>query len=349
MIGADVLVGHGALIHGCQLCDHSFVGMRAVVLNKCVVETGALVAAGALVTEGTRVPAGEIWGGNPARKIGLLHEKAARAMRSAVRKLHRSGEAARDREPLDLAAPRRPLPHPSPEKKLVIPVPPSQHTARPTDPCGGDARRDRGRGGRAKGVLGRSHRPSQSIANGLRRLGLAQGDRVALLFDNSPELLELILGTMISGGVVVPLSGLMTDDVVRRMITASGARFAFIQDPICAAFRFGRDKPPSRALLHVRVDHRAGPITRVGSRLNRRSRRVWSIRRTPRSASSTRPGRPACQRAWSTATSRGFSTRLCSARCSGSTEAPSRSWPRRCITTVLGRRCCQRCMQAERS
>lgn len=84
MIGADVLVGHGALIHGCQLCDHSFVGMRAIVLNKCVVETGALVAAGALVTEGTRVPRGEIWGGNPARKIGLLNEKAERSMRSAV-------------------------------------------------------------------------------------------------------------------------------------------------------------------------------------------------------------------------------------------------------------------------
>jgi len=84
VIGANVLVGHGALIHGCELRDYSFVGMRAVILNKSVVETGALVAAGALVTEGTRIPAGEIWGGNPARKIGLLSDKAARAMRAAV-------------------------------------------------------------------------------------------------------------------------------------------------------------------------------------------------------------------------------------------------------------------------
>jgi len=84
-IGADVLVGHGALIHGCELCDHSFVGMRAVILNKAIVETGALVAAGALVTEGARVPAGEVWGGNPARKIGPLHPKAEAAMRAAVK------------------------------------------------------------------------------------------------------------------------------------------------------------------------------------------------------------------------------------------------------------------------
>lgn len=37
------------------------------------------------------------------------------------------------------------------------------------------------------------------VANGLRALGLARGDRVALLFDNSLELLELIVGVAISG------------------------------------------------------------------------------------------------------------------------------------------------------
>jgi carbonic anhydrase/acetyltransferase-like protein (isoleucine patch superfamily) len=46
-VGAGVLVGHGALIHGCRLCDGSFVGMRAVVLNNAVVETGALRPAAA--------------------------------------------------------------------------------------------------------------------------------------------------------------------------------------------------------------------------------------------------------------------------------------------------------------
>ena len=84
VIGTDVLVGHGALLHGCELCDHSFVGMRASVLNNCVVETGALVAAGALVIEGTRVRSGEIWGGSPARKIGNLQDKTAQGMRAAV-------------------------------------------------------------------------------------------------------------------------------------------------------------------------------------------------------------------------------------------------------------------------
>jgi len=33
------------------------------------VESGAMVAAGALVTPNKRVPAGELWGGSPARKL----------------------------------------------------------------------------------------------------------------------------------------------------------------------------------------------------------------------------------------------------------------------------------------
>jgi carbonic anhydrase/acetyltransferase-like protein (isoleucine patch superfamily) len=44
--------------------------MRSVVLPGAVIEAGAIVAAGAVVAKNVRIPAGEIWGGVPARKIG---------------------------------------------------------------------------------------------------------------------------------------------------------------------------------------------------------------------------------------------------------------------------------------
>lgn len=47
------------------------VGVKAVILPDVRVGDGAIVAAGAVVTKGTRIPAGEIWGGVPARKIGV--------------------------------------------------------------------------------------------------------------------------------------------------------------------------------------------------------------------------------------------------------------------------------------
>jgi carbonic anhydrase/acetyltransferase-like protein (isoleucine patch superfamily) len=68
-IGDDVTIGHAAIIHACVLGSGSFVGMGACVLDGAVVESGAMVAAGALVTPGKRVPAGELWAGNPAKKL----------------------------------------------------------------------------------------------------------------------------------------------------------------------------------------------------------------------------------------------------------------------------------------
>lgn len=83
-IGSDVLVGHGAILHGCELQNGSFVGIRATVLNGALIETGAFVAAGALVLPGTLVPSGEMWGGAPAKKIGPLAPSLAMAMKLAV-------------------------------------------------------------------------------------------------------------------------------------------------------------------------------------------------------------------------------------------------------------------------
>lgn len=72
IIGADVTIGHMALIHACTLEDGCFVGMKACVMDGAVIETGAMVAAGALVTPGKRVKRGELWAGSPARLMRTL-------------------------------------------------------------------------------------------------------------------------------------------------------------------------------------------------------------------------------------------------------------------------------------
>lgn len=75
LIGADITVGHMALLHACTLEDGSFVGMKACVMDGAVVETDAMVAAGALVTPGKRVRRGELWAGSPAKLMRALGEK----------------------------------------------------------------------------------------------------------------------------------------------------------------------------------------------------------------------------------------------------------------------------------
>jgi carbonic anhydrase/acetyltransferase-like protein (isoleucine patch superfamily) len=72
VLGNKVTVGHGAVLHACTVEDEAFVGMGATLLDGVVVERGAFVAAGAMVTENTRIPAGQIWAGNPAKFLRNL-------------------------------------------------------------------------------------------------------------------------------------------------------------------------------------------------------------------------------------------------------------------------------------
>lgn len=67
MIGNDVTVGHGAILHGCTIEDGALIGMGAIILNGVVVGKGSIVAAGALITQNTRVQEGSLVMGNPAK------------------------------------------------------------------------------------------------------------------------------------------------------------------------------------------------------------------------------------------------------------------------------------------
>lgn len=73
-IGADVTVGHMALLHACTVGDRAFIGMQACVMDDAKVESEAMIAAGALVTSGKHVKSRELWAGRPAKKMRDLTE-----------------------------------------------------------------------------------------------------------------------------------------------------------------------------------------------------------------------------------------------------------------------------------
>ncbi len=73
-IGADVTVGHQAMLHGCTVGDGSLIGIQAVVLNGAVIGKNCLVAAGALVTEGKVFEDGWLIMGSPAKAVRPLGE-----------------------------------------------------------------------------------------------------------------------------------------------------------------------------------------------------------------------------------------------------------------------------------
>jgi carbonic anhydrase/acetyltransferase-like protein (isoleucine patch superfamily) len=75
LIGSQVTVGHGAILHACTIEDAAFVGFGARVLDGGVVRTGGMLAAGAVLTPGKVVAAGELWAGNPAKFLRPLTER----------------------------------------------------------------------------------------------------------------------------------------------------------------------------------------------------------------------------------------------------------------------------------
>ncbi len=66
-VGDDVTIGHGAVVHGCTIGNRTLIGMGAIVLDGADVGNDCLVGAGAILTPGTRIPAGHLVLGSPAR------------------------------------------------------------------------------------------------------------------------------------------------------------------------------------------------------------------------------------------------------------------------------------------
>lgn len=83
-IGADVTIGHGAVVHGCTVGDNTLIGMGSIVLDGAVIGRDCIVGAGALVTQGTCIPDGSMAYGRPARVIRKLTKQEIAANKSSA-------------------------------------------------------------------------------------------------------------------------------------------------------------------------------------------------------------------------------------------------------------------------
>ena len=97
-IGADVTVGHHAILHGCTVGDQSLIGMGATVLNGARIGRSCIVGANALVTEGKEFPDLSLIVGAPAKAVRALDEATAERLRRSA--AHYVANAARYRRGL---------------------------------------------------------------------------------------------------------------------------------------------------------------------------------------------------------------------------------------------------------
>ena len=67
VIGANCVIGHNVILHGCVIGENSLIGMGAILLNGARIGKNCLVGAGALITEGKEFPDNSLIVGAPAR------------------------------------------------------------------------------------------------------------------------------------------------------------------------------------------------------------------------------------------------------------------------------------------
>ena len=75
IIGADVTIGHGAIVHACVIEDACLIGMHATVLDGATVRKHGFVGAGAVIPPGKTVGERELWLGNPAKLVRVLSDR----------------------------------------------------------------------------------------------------------------------------------------------------------------------------------------------------------------------------------------------------------------------------------
>lgn len=86
-IGKYVTVGAFSTLRSCVIEDEVIIGQRCVLMEGSLVETNAILESGTVLAPGRRIPAGELWGGNPARFVRQLTYEEVHGIKKLAEKM----------------------------------------------------------------------------------------------------------------------------------------------------------------------------------------------------------------------------------------------------------------------
>lgn len=83
LIGDNVAVGHGAILHSCTIGKNCIIGIGAILLTGSKIGDNCIVGAGSVITEGTIIPSESIVMGIPGKVVKqVTDEHKARIKRN---------------------------------------------------------------------------------------------------------------------------------------------------------------------------------------------------------------------------------------------------------------------------
>ncbi|MBR2736116.1 MAG: gamma carbonic anhydrase family protein [Firmicutes bacterium] len=80
VLGRNVSVGHGAILHSAVIEDNVLVGMGSILMDNCHIGANSVIAAGALIPAGTVIPPRSLVVGSPGKVKRQLSDDEIQAM-----------------------------------------------------------------------------------------------------------------------------------------------------------------------------------------------------------------------------------------------------------------------------
>src|SRR5712691_7669597 len=101
------------------------------------------------------------------------------------------------------------------------------------------------------------------FANGLRRLGVVKGDRVALVLPNAPQFVIAFYGALRAGAAVVPCNPLYTPPELRYHLTDSGAKVVVVLSRLYPVVKAGREGSAVEHVIVTSIKEEMPPVLRL--------------------------------------------------------------------------------------
>lgn len=72
IVGDEVTVGHGVILHACTIGHRCLIGMGSIILDEAILEDEVMIGAKSLVSPGKRLESGYLYLGSPAKAVRPL-------------------------------------------------------------------------------------------------------------------------------------------------------------------------------------------------------------------------------------------------------------------------------------
>ena len=92
VIGANVTVGHSAILHGCTIKDSCIIGMGCTILDDAVIPENCIVGANSLVTMRCAFEPGNLILGSPAKVVRKLNERELQELQDSAASYRKVGK-----------------------------------------------------------------------------------------------------------------------------------------------------------------------------------------------------------------------------------------------------------------